>query len=479
MRAVYILALTLVMQIIQVLSSILNIKFAYNSLNSSDMAIWIIYLSILPFLIVFDGNLSVTLSREIAFSKKLKNNLVRITNLKNSSDYIVKVALLYFLVCINIIFVSYYFFSEKLEESIIFPTYIYILALILRLKSNYSLSKLFAFDLIIYDRLVKIISTIINLFLIYYFLNNGLGLYSLGLAFFIQSFIVIGISKYILYIKYTFILIKRKYRIVTHRLLNPTREYLLIAIPGILVLNSGIFFLNFFDVDNDILISYGLSIQVFTAIVGLTTILPSTFQPMLSRAYAIKNDFKNKALQLLVIYYTLVFGIMINIYVFKNDFFILWLGNNNVDNIIFNSLFFVYLFEMIQIPLTIFSIAIGYFKFAKITAFSSFLILLITYPFFYIFGYYSVALVVFVVQILTCHQYNIRKFLSLYNITFQDFIILIKRIILPILSILILTILFRNLEIIAFYKILISSTLTILVIGIFFVKDLKRISQWI
>lgn len=136
MRAVYILALTLVMQIIQVLSSILNIKFAYNSLNSSDMAIWIIYLSILPFLIVFDGNLSVTLSREIAFSKKLKNNLVRITNLKNSSDYIVKVALLYFLVCINIIFVSYYFFSEKLEESIIFPTYIYILALILRLKSN-------------------------------------------------------------------------------------------------------------------------------------------------------------------------------------------------------------------------------------------------------------------------------------------------------------------------------------------------------
>ena len=97
MNATLLLAVTFIMQISQVLSSFLNLKFAYEILSIEQMTIWILYLSIIPFLVLFDGNLSVTLSREVSFSKRLKNNTRRVSNLFKSSDFIVKNFLIFFL----------------------------------------------------------------------------------------------------------------------------------------------------------------------------------------------------------------------------------------------------------------------------------------------------------------------------------------------------------------------------------------------
>jgi len=479
LKASLLILFTLLMQITQVLSAFLNLRFANGILNLEQMTIWVLYLSIIPFLVLFDGNLSVTLSREIAFSKKLKNNRIRVSNLIKSSNYIVNIFLAFMFIVTSLLFIISYNFNGNLDLNVIFATYLFIVSLILKLFSNYSLAKLFALDLILQDRAIKIVSTLINLFFIYFFLHQGFGLYSIGISYILQSLVTIFIVSIIIKRKYTFEIIHKRYKSVIYRLLHPTREYLLIAIPGILVLNSSIFFLKLYEVNNEIIIAYGLSVQILASIMGLSMIIPSTFQPIVSKAFSLKNNYKYKAMNLMKNYYIVVFGIMLNLYLYREEFFTLWIGNY-IDNTIFLSLFFVYLLEMIQAPATVFCVAVGYIKFAKITAISSSLILLLSYPALSIWGAYSLAILVLVVQIFTCHQYNIRKFIQLFQVTTQDLFEMIMKLVIPMIAIsLIVNFIYYMVDVSITIKIFLSAILTIATIFIISIPDLKRITLWL
>lgn len=470
------LFLSLLSSFIQIFSMVVIIKLAFFYLNDEQLVSWFLMTAFLPFLVVFDANISVTLAREISFSKKLNDNYLRKSAFLFAANTIVKNIVYVLLFVALLIYLSFKILGIDFNLILL----VFIIGLIGRIIANFSSGKLFALEFIKEERLLKITSSIFNLYILYLLLNEGYQLYSLGISMLIQSLYIYSLSEFIIRRKVTIKKFQKISKIYYDRVLIPSKEYVLIVVPGILILNSGLYFLKLFDFSNTILITYGISMQIFGAVTAFVSIIPSTFFPIISESYSKKDGcLTEKVSHIYSIYLSFSIVVLVNLLFWKNEILNLWLGADfTVDNLLFTLICIKFILEIIQMPLTSFCVAVGYIKFAKITAISSSLIILLSYPVIKYFGSYSLPILIIFIQLITCHQYNVRKFFTLFNLKIDFFTELIKQnIAIFVITILLLSVM-ENFYFLPIYKIVISGIISLLLFLVFNLSNLKRLTIW-
>jgi O-antigen/teichoic acid export membrane protein len=205
-------------------------------------------------------------------------------------------------------------------------------------------------------------------------------------------------------------------------------HYLSFALPGMFIYSVIPFYIAS-SLDAKYTIEYGLIQQIANGVMVVSSIATTLYMPKIAHSYVQnKSEARGLLMKNSVFVCAKASVILIGVYLNIDLIIRVWTGKNiKLDNLFLIIYFLAIWFEIMQTTLASASLSSGFNKFGPVTIASAILVTLTIHPSIYQFGFVGVALSVFVCQLVTCHFFNIRKTLQIYNLTLLKYLQAIRR----------------------------------------------------
>ena len=396
--------------LIQALQGILTIKLASGVLEIEQMQVWVLMAGMLPFIALFDFGFTSTVIRELSMSNghgsarydSESTGLVKSLLTISILILLGSVLLLMILSCTGLIAYVISFF---------------ILSGFLRVISNIFLSMVFVTKGAVFEKGVKIFSTIVYFIAISLCLRFDFGLYSLSLSVFFQALASILLSVVCSFYIYKQVLFSDFDLNKVRKVYPNLRDWTLSSIPSLFVFSSTLYVVAMYLKPEEI-VQYSLLYQMFFGVLTVANIPVYLSSPTWSYLFN-KKEFSSLNKSILKTIYEVSFLAL------SGCTFLIFFGSdilNFINSEIFEPSYFVLLvfslliyLEAIQTSLTNACFSCRNTNYTLITIVAGVLSVVFSFLGAKYFGLIGAVSGVLVSQSLSCGYFNIRRAIRFFK----------------------------------------------------------------